>query len=309
MSTSTDVTFLLLGPLAVRRGPQLLPIGSPRQRAVLAALLLHAGQVVPVDELIDIVWGPRSPRTARNALGVHIAQLRRTLTGEDGGDCGVIIVWHAPGYLLRVAPEQVDLLCFERLLAQAREARATGELGRAARDLRRALALWRGHALAGVPSEVLQAVEAPRLEEDHANALEECIEIEIELGRHFTAVAELEALVARWPLRERLRGLLMLALYRSGRQAEALAVYRDARRVLVEELGIEPGPELRAIERGILSADPALEGTPNTSSAPPGHQPSRCPMAGGPEWCPRSCLPTWRRSPAARQTFRNWTGC
>jgi DNA-binding SARP family transcriptional activator/predicted negative regulator of RcsB-dependent stress response len=243
--------FGVLGPLEVRKGDRVLPIGSAKQRAVLAVLVLRANHVVPAGELIDVVWGGHPPKTAGNAVSVYVAQLRKALGGY--------LVWRPPGYLLPVDPDQVDLRRFQRLLADAHAARAAGDWEQAVADLQRALALWRGPALADVASEVLQAVEVPRLEEQRIGALEERIELELELGRHRQVIGELEALATVHPLRERLRGLLMLALYRSGRQAEALSVYRKTRRSLVEELGIEPGPELRRLEQAILAADPSLE--------------------------------------------------
>jgi DNA-binding SARP family transcriptional activator len=247
--------FGVLGPLEVRRADRVLPIASAKQRAVLAALILRVNQVVSIQELIDVVWGDRPPRTAENTLSVHVAQLRKALGGSHWQ--GAALVWRPPGYVLQVDPDQIDHFRFERLLARAHAARAAGALERATDDLRRALGLWRGRALAGA-SEWLQAVETPRLEEQRMAALEERIELDLELGRHLTVVGELEALAAAEPLRERLRALLMLALYRCGRQAEALEVYRSTWRLLHEELGIQPGPELERLHRAILTNEPML---------------------------------------------------
>jgi DNA-binding SARP family transcriptional activator len=248
--------FGILGPLEVRDGDRVLPIGSSKQRTVLAALVLGVNRVVSVQELVDVVWGDQPPRTAENALSVHVAQLRKAVGG--GRRQGAALVWRPPGYLLEADPNQVDHCQFERLLARARAAKAAGALERAADDLRRALGLWRGRALADAASDRLQAVEAPRLEEQRMSAFEERIELDLQLGRHLVVIGELEALAAAAPLRERLRGLLMLALYRSGRQAEALEVYRSTWRLLRDELGVQPGPELQRLQQAILANEPAL---------------------------------------------------
>jgi DNA-binding SARP family transcriptional activator len=269
--------FGVLGPLEVRSGGLVIPVRSAKRRVVLAVLLLRVNRVVPVDELVDVVWGEHPPRTAQNTLSVHVGRLRRLLE-TDRTRQRPRLVWWSSGYQLRVEPDRVDHCRFDRLVAKSREAKAAGELERATRHLREALQLWRGRALADVASAALQTTEALRLEEQRASALEERIQLDLDLGRHLEVVGELEALVAAQPLRERLRSLLMLALYRSGRQAEALAVYRNARQVLAEELGIEPCPELQRIERAILAGDRSLE-LPGPALAVTGVPPSQLPSA------------------------------
>ena len=250
--------FRILGPVEVRDGGRLVPLGSGQQRALLAMLLLRANETVSRDRLIHELWGERPPATAVKALQGHVSALRRLLeparpTGADGQ----VIATRGAGYALRVDVEQLDLARFERLRDDGRRA-----LGRqpeqAATRLREALALWHGPPLADVDGEFAR-LEAPRLAELRAATLEDRIEADLASGRHADLVGELEALVAASPLRERLRGQLMLALYRSGRQAEALAAYQDARRELVEELGIEPGRELQELERAILRHDTSLD--------------------------------------------------
>ena len=236
-----------------------MPLGGPKQRALLALLILQANKVAARERLIDDLWGERAPETATTALQGYVSALRKTV-GPDR------IITHAPGYLLRVDPEAVDLGRFERLTREGRAALAAGNAEHASKTLTEALALWRGPALADVNSAPFAYAEALRLEELRLAALEERLDADLALGRHADVVTELEALVTQHPLRERLRGQLMLALYRCGRQAEALQAYQVARRLLVGELGIEPGSALRALEQGILSQDPALD-APKTRTA------------------------------------------
>ncbi|HEY2437834.1 MAG TPA: BTAD domain-containing putative transcriptional regulator, partial [Solirubrobacteraceae bacterium] len=244
--------FLLLGPLEVRDQGRVLPIVGARQRSLLAVLLLHANEVVSTDRLIDDVWRGEPPDTADNALQRQVSRLRHVLQpGEH------VLVTRAPGYMLRIAPDTLDLERFRRLADEARRVRRD-DPGAAAALLREALALWRGEPLADFAFEPFAQVEVTRLEEMRIAALEELVDADLAAGAHDAAVAEIEALLAEHPLRERLRGQLMLALYRSGRQADALRVYREGRATLVEELGIEPGPELRALEKSILVHDPSL---------------------------------------------------
>ena len=217
--------FRILGPLEVRDADHEVPLGGPRQRALLAILLTHANEVVSRDRLIDELWGKEPPETAGNILQGYISHLRKAV-GQDA------IVTRAPGYLVRLEPDRLDLHRFERLVERARDA----EPGEAAALLREALALWRGPALADFAYEPFAQAEAARLEELRLAAIERRIEADLALGRHADLVAELEALVAKHPLRERLRAQLMQALYRSGRQAEALDAYQGARRALVDEL-------------------------------------------------------------------------
>src|SRR6266540_3377960 len=230
--------YRVLGPLEVRDGEESLPLAGAKQRALLALLLLHANRVLSRDRLIDELWGDQPPATAVQSLQVYVSRLRKLL--PDGA-----LATRPPGYLLEVDPEELDLRCFERLLAEGHDALAQGDAERAARVLHEALALWRGPALAEFAFEPFAQAEIGRLEDLRLAAVEERIEADLALGRHADLIGELEALIAENPHRERLRGQLMLALYRSGRQAEALEAYQHARRALVDELGIEPSEELQ----------------------------------------------------------------
>jgi DNA-binding SARP family transcriptional activator len=247
--------FLLLGPLEVRDGNRTLPIVGARQRGLLAVLLLHANEVVSTDRLIEDVWRGEPPDTADNALQRQVSRLRQVLQPADGD--GRLLLTRPPGYMLSISPDDIDLERFRRLVDEARRTR-DADPGASASLLRQALALWRGQPLADFAFEPFAQVEVARLEEMRVAALEDLVEADLAAGAHDARVAEIEALVAAHPLRERLRGHLMLALYRSGRQADALRVYREGRTTLVEELGIEPGPELRALEKAILVHDPSL---------------------------------------------------
>ena len=252
MAPGTD--FCLLGPLLVRSGGAVVPVRRGKQRAVLAALLLAGGQVVSLDELAAILWGTGPPPSARVTIQNYVMRLRQALAEADGSR----IATRPPGYLMRVDPGQVDVARFESLLDAAREAARGSSWDAAATRSRAALSLWRGEPLCDVGSEVLAAREGPRLAELRLHALEVRIDADLHLGREAEVIAELRQLVTGHPLREHLHGLLMLALYRGGRQAEALAAYQDARRVLVEELGAEPGPGLRELHQRMLAGDPAL---------------------------------------------------
>jgi len=238
-SDVSELRFRLLGPLEADRDGVPVNLGARKQRAVLALLLLEANRVVSTERLIDELWGDHPPETARSALQVYVAGLRKAL-GADGARLRT----SAPGYVLDVPAGCTDLDEFARLRAQGRP----GE----------ALALWRGPALADLDGEPFAAAAAGRLEEQRLGVLEERIDADLALGRHGELVPELEALVAEHPYRERFRAQLMLALYRSGRQADALAAYREARAAFVDDLGIEPGAELKALERSVLEQDPAL---------------------------------------------------
>lgn len=249
--------FRLLGAVEVLAGGSVVPLGGPKQRALLALLLLRAGEPVARDRLIDSLWGERPPPSAVTALHGYVSNLRKALEpGREAGSTGTVLVTVEPGYALMVEPEQLDAERFRRL---ASEGRAAGDAQAAAELLRDALALWRGPALADLASEPAVAAAAARLDEERAAALEDRIDADLRLGRHAELVGELEAIVADSPLRERPRAQLMLALYRCGRQADALAAYRDARRTLVDEVGIEPGAALRELERHVLAQDPALD--------------------------------------------------
>jgi DNA-binding SARP family transcriptional activator len=243
------VEFKILGPLEVLDAGRRLDLGPPLQRAVLAVLLLHANEVVPTERLAEELWPGNVPKTATKAIQVYVSALRKTF-GQGRG----ALETRGPGYLLRVEPGELDLHEFERLLERTR-----GEepLVRAA-TLRAALALWRGAPLADFAYEPFVQPESARLEELRLLALEERIEAELALGQGAELVPELEALVGERPLQERPRAQLMLALYRAGRQADALDVFREGRRLLDEELGLEPGERLRELERAILRQDAAL---------------------------------------------------
>ena len=255
--------FRILGPLEVYSEGHPVPLRGPRQRALLAILLLHAGEVVSTDRLIDLLWGEKAPDGARKALSVRVSQLRKLL--EQAGAEGTIVT-RAPGYTVEVGPEQLDLRRFERLSALGREALDADDPVAASERLSAALDLWRGPPLADFAFEAFAQAETARLEELRLGAMEDRIAADLELGRHARVVGELEALVSEHPLRERPRGQLMLALYRCGRQAEALETYREARRTLVEGLGLEPGRELRVLEQAILTQDPALDAPASAAS-------------------------------------------
>jgi DNA-binding SARP family transcriptional activator len=245
------VDVRLLGPLEVIAGGTPLGLGAPRQRALLALLAINTNEVVSRDRLVDELWGERAPASAGHAIHVYVSGLRKVL--------GDALRTHAPGYVLELDPDELDSRRFERLLEEGRRANSEASAVSAAALLREGLALWRGAALAEFVYEPFAQREIARLEELRLVALEERIEADLELGRYVALVPELEALVGSNPLRERLRGQLMLALYRAGRQADALAAYDDARRVLVDELGIEPGTALRHLQQGILRQDAELE--------------------------------------------------
>jgi DNA-binding SARP family transcriptional activator/streptogramin lyase len=244
--------FRILGPIEVAEGGRPVPLGAAKQRALLAVLLLHPNEVVSSDRLIDEIWRERVPAKAVKSIQVYVSQLRSSL-GDDR------LETRGPGYRLQVGPHELDAMRFERLLEEGREALVAGDAERAAGTLRAALGLWRGAALTDVAYEEFAQAEIARLEELRLVALEERIEADLALGRHVPLVAELEGLVRATPLRERPRAQLMLALYRSGRQAEALEAYQQARRVLVDELGLEPSRSLQELERAILTQDAALD--------------------------------------------------
>lgn len=252
----SDLEFHILGPLEVVRGEQGLPVGSPKQRALLGILLLHANEPIARERLVEELWGDAAPKTVNAVLNVYLSRLRRLLTD---GTSDQLLLTQAAGYVLRVPPESLDARRFEDLLEQGRRELASGEAGRASLALRDALALWRGPALADLAFEPFAQTEIARLEELRLTAIESLIEAKLVLGRDDALVAELETLVAVHPYREGLRAQLMLALYRNGRQAEALETYRRARRAFSEELGIEPSARLQELERAILRHDSSLE--------------------------------------------------
>jgi DNA-binding SARP family transcriptional activator len=260
--------FRILGPLEVTDGDQAIAFAASKQRALLGVLLLHPGEVVSSDRLIDELWGERPPATAAKVLQTYVFQLRRSLGAG-------LIATRPPGYLLAVDEESLDAGRFRHLTARAGRLVAMGQPEPADALYREALALWRGPALADVAFESFARNEVERLGEERLAALTARIDCELALGQHESLVAELETLVGQYPLRERLRAQLMLALYRSGRQADALAAYQDARRSLVDELGLEPSRELQDLERAILTHDPNLEATsPSPVAAPDAGEPA-----------------------------------
>jgi YVTN family beta-propeller protein len=246
--------FRLLGPLEVVDQGRLLALGRGKHRALLAILLLHANEVVSTSRLIDDLWGETPPPTAAKIVRNYVSSLRKVLGAEQE-----LLQTHAAGYCLALGRSTLDLERFEQLVELGRRSLTEGDAVRAAAVLREALALWRGAPLADFAYEVFAQREIGRLEELRLGALEERIEADLRLGRHAELVSELESLVSEHPLRERLREQLMLALYRSGRQAEALAAYQEGRRALVSELGLEPGRALQELERRILAQDSVLE--------------------------------------------------
>ncbi len=261
--------FRLLGPLEVYddEGDR-IELGGRQQRLVLTMLLLQPNEVVSIDRLIDALWGERPPAGAVKNVQVHVSRLRKALErGAEGvGDSAKgIVSTRANGYVLQVVPGEVDVDRFERLVEGGRRALARDDLEHAGKTLREALALWRGPPLADFSYESFAQGEIARLDELKLGALEERIDADLALGRHDLVSAELQGLVAEHPLRERLRGQLMLALYRSGRKADALRVYEETRRALAEELGLEPSQGLQTLHRGILTDDPTLSAPPSTA--------------------------------------------
>jgi DNA-binding SARP family transcriptional activator len=244
--------FGILGPLEVRRNDRPVRITGAKERALLAILLVHANEPVTTDRLIDELWGEAPPATARKSLQVRVAALRRELPGD-------VLLTRGDAYLVRLERNQLDLHRFEQLLSDGSNALAAGDPSAAVTALDEALALWRGPPLADFAYESFAQPAIARLEELRIHALELRIEAQLNLGLHARVVAELEDLIVAHPFRERPRGQLMLALYRDGRQADALDAYRRTREDFVAELGIEPGPALQTLQQAILRQDPTLE--------------------------------------------------
>jgi WD40 repeat protein/DNA-binding SARP family transcriptional activator len=253
----------------VREEGEALPLGGTKQRALLAVLLLHANEVVSVDRLIDALWGERALETAAHTLQVYVSQVRKSLRSAGDGARDVLVT-RPPGYLLRVQTNELDLEIFKEQVEKGRRAMAEGDPAEAARLLAAGLDQWRGPPLDEFAYETFAQAPIAELEELRLSAIEDKIDANLALGGHQDLVGELQTLVAEHPLRERLRAQYMLALYRSGRQAEALEAYREARRMLTDELGIDPAPSLQRLERAILAQDPALEwpGLPSTVALP-----------------------------------------
>src|SRR5215468_8114439 len=256
----------ILGPFQLEEGGRHIAVGGVRQRAVLVSLLLHANEVVPSEQLLMDLWGEDSPPSAANSLQAAISRLRRALPPGR-------LITRAPGYTLRIFPDELDVSQFEQLVSEGREALTAGAAEQAARTLRQALSLWRGPALADFRYEPFAQAEIVRLEELHLTCLEERVEADLALGSASVLVAELRRLVSDHPTRERLRGQLMLALYRDGRQTEALEVYHEFRSVLRDELGLDPSPQLRELEESILRQDSLVSPVSTAAGAPLARRP------------------------------------
>src|SRR5690242_17604386 len=263
--------FGILGPLEVSRCGRAVPLGGPRQRAVLALLLLEANRVVSVDRLAEDVWGGRPPDGWVTTLQIYVSHLRRALEpARARGAAGEVLVTRNHGYLLRVDREHLDAARFQGGFTAGQAALDAGRPAEAAETLRRALGLWRGGVLADLADYAFTRPEAARLEELRLAAVEARVDADLGLGRHDALTAELERLVAKHPLRERLHGQLMLALYRCGRQADALAAYRHVCDLLADELGIDPGEPLQRLHACVLAHDQALDRNGSCPAAPAG---------------------------------------
>ncbi|HEX6522047.1 MAG TPA: BTAD domain-containing putative transcriptional regulator [Streptosporangiaceae bacterium] len=271
-----EIEFCVLGSLVVRHGGVEVPLSSQKQRAVLAALLLNAGRLVSLDELAEVLWGSSPPPSARVTIQNYVMRLRRAL----GDTAGSRISTQPRGYLIQVDPSELDVSQFEAHLAAARKAGRNSDWGAAAAEARAGLALWRGDPLVDVESESLAARKVPQLSELRLQMLQTRVDADLHLGRHAEVITELRQLTEVHPLREHLHGLLMLALYRDGRQAEALAVYRRARQILVDELGTEPGSGLQTLHQQMLNADQILD-APAPGTPAPGASAPETPGADG----------------------------
>jgi DNA-binding SARP family transcriptional activator/tetratricopeptide (TPR) repeat protein len=260
-----SVEFRILGPLEITAGSERLELGGSRQQIVAAMLLMSANRVVTMDRLLEAIYGEDLPPTSRSQAQISISYLRRMFAAHSPD---AVITTHPSGYIINVSPGELDLHRFEELVAAGRTARDAQSLKSAVASYRDALRLWRGAALDGIDSDLLRAA-ASRLDEQRITVNEDRIQLELELGRHRELVGELGELIHEYPLRERLRGQLMLALYRCDRMAEALQAYRDARQVMIDELGLEPSERLQRLERSILNADPSLNPPQETISVQP----------------------------------------
>jgi predicted ATPase/DNA-binding SARP family transcriptional activator len=270
--------FRILGPLEVLDESRAITLGGSKQRALLALLLVHVNETLSTDRLVDELWGERPPANAAKTVQMHISRLRKALAGGAGNGSANVVVTREGGYELTLDPERLDSHRFERLVAEGRSELASGDPQCALSRLDEALSLWRGAPLAELAFWPFAQREVARLDDLRVAAVERLAEAKLTLGRHAEVVGQLEALIGEHPYREGLRAQLMLALYRSERQADALQAYQDARRTLVEDLGIEPGERLRELERAILAQDPTLA-TPavDTVNAPPAGPASRLP--------------------------------
>jgi DNA-binding SARP family transcriptional activator len=293
---ASGMRFHVLGPLEVEADDGPVALGGPKERLLLAHLLARPNQVVSVEALVQGLWGEQPPPTAAKTLQSHVKRLRRVLEpGRARGAVGEVLVTRQPGYLLRVAPGALDAARFEELTDKARRALADGAAPAAGAMLREALGLWQGQAFEEFLDTDVGAAESDRLAELRLVAQEDRIEADLQVGRHRELVAELEGLVRDQPLRERLWAQLLLALYRAGRQADALLAYQRARSVLVEELGIDPGAELRRLHAAVLAQDPGLELQPTGDVAAARELPEAL-QAVGPAFVGRAAEVAWLRA-------------
>lgn len=293
-----EIRFAVLGPVRAWRGTTELRTGAPQQQAVLAALLLRKGAQMSTAQLIDVVWGDEPPRSASATARTYIYRLRQSL---DGGGEG-LIASISDGYALSADPDSLDLARCHTWLKRSQAAREEGNPALAAVCLRESLELWSGTPLAGVPGQ-FAASWRTALAELRLASTEELLALELELGRHVRAAAELSALVAENPLRERLRELHVLALYSSGRQTAALAAFEDFRQLLRDELGVEPGPRLRRVQRMMLTGQHMLAETfPDAASGGLGScpGPGRCAAAAGVAQLPAAAAPAAQPAPPRR---------
>jgi DNA-binding SARP family transcriptional activator len=302
---ATRLEFRILGPLSLRVDGSPVALGGPKQRALLALLLLNANRVVSRDRLVAELFPEQSVNSADHALRNHVSRLRKVFAAAGSDEPRLAA--RAPGYLLRVEPGELDLARFEQLVSEGREALRAGRTEAAAVLLRSAEHLWEGRPFADLEFEPFGRLEVERLEELRLAAVEERIDADLALGRQLALVPELETLAAEHPFREHFRAQLMVALYRSGRQAEGLAVYQRTRTLLSDELGLEPGSELQELQRSILVQDPALAPAvvedwnrrPSATSAPSRvwrrlNLQMRSSSSAESAWCP-SCSAGWRR--------------
>ena len=283
--------------------PCVVPLGGPRQRAVLALLLLEANRVVSLDRLAEDLWGGHPPEGWVTTVQIYVSHLRQALEpGRARGAAGEVLVTRNRGYLLRVDREQLDAARFQDGFTAGRAALEAGRYAEAAGTLRAALGLWRSEVLADLADYAFTRPEAARLEELRLAAVEARIDADLALGRHDALTAELEQLVAEHPLRERLHGQLMLALYRCGRQADALAAYRRVRDLLAGELGIDPGEPLRRLHASVLAQDPALDWHGDRHAPADGHRPG----SDAPVTSPAADHLAGRPCQAVRRTWARW---
>jgi DNA-binding SARP family transcriptional activator len=250
-----SLEFGLLGPLIVRQGDRPLPISFGNQRVLLAALLARANQVVSLDDVAELIWDAHPPRSARVTTQNYIKRLRQALGRDEGRER---IRTHPGGYLIRTSQAELDLAQFRELCAAGLEAARQRSWEIASERLMAAVALWRGQPFSDIPCEALAHREASWLGEQRLQALEARIDADLHLGRHYQVISELQQLISAEPLRERLHALLLLALYRCGQQAVALDAYRQARQLLADNTGMDPGPGLRQLHQRILRSDPSL---------------------------------------------------